>query len=609
MRQLSPVRFFKEHAPALPLKRKISLFVALLLFLAIFAVGVLSYSIAVDQVVEKVTESQLGLVRQVANNLDQLLNDAEDLSSLIVIDPGVQQNLQKQYLGPKPLYYPDSFSYLDKIMAVKSYISMITIYGYNGLNYSVGTDVTGSSVVSFREFQKNPLFSRAVALNGAIGIEYFNNIPQVTYDNRISRIVLYRMIRDINDYHNLGVLLVRLNENKLRAMYQMSIPAGGSISIVDQRGTIISSSAPRPIVTKAFKLVPLNRLNPDGATAESVQINGKKMLLTLGTSQLSGWKIVALTPAAILTEKISSIALVILMVSIVCYILMLVFSGYITSIITNPLQQLLGSIKKVQQGDFTQQVSFTGRDEIGELGRGYNAMLVHIRDLIERVYKLQIHEREDELNALQAQINPHFLYNTLDTIFWKAEKNQVPEISEMVYALSKIFRLSLNRGNDLTTVAQEQELIQYYLALQKIRFKEKLRYEINLEPDLLNLTIPKLILQPFVENAIIHGIEELENGGMILISGRLQDRMMIFTIRDNGVGMSEEKIARILWRGEIDSVNPAPVSGGYAIRNVLERLELYYSSQYHLEFQSNPGAGTTVTIQIPTQMKQVSVNE
>jgi two-component system sensor histidine kinase YesM len=594
---------FKIGPPKLNLKRKITLFVAVLLFMAIFTIGLYSYSIAASQVVNKVNQSQLGLVRQVANNLDQLLSDAEDISSLIIIDKGMQrilkipdvQNYRLQYPTPEP------FGYLNTIMAAKSFILMITVYGFNGLTYSVGTDVAGSNVVPFPEFQQNPIFAKAKVLNGGIGIEYFNNIPPVMYDYRVPRIVLYRVIKELelSNFHNLGVLLIWLNEKNIRSMYQMNVPTGGSIFIIDQHGNVISGSdSPntyRPLLTLFSEGIFKNK----DSSSKIIRFKQRKMMLTYSTSSISGWKVVALTPTAILTQNINSIALVMIMVCVACYILLLVFSGYITTIITNPLRQLLTSIKKVQTGDLTQQVNFTGEDEIGELGQGYNAMVAHMKDLIERVYKLQIREREAELNALQAQINPHFLYNTLDTIFWKAEKNHVPEISEMVYALSRIFRLSLNRGNELTTVAQEKELIEYYLVLQQIRFQDKLTYQIEFDEEILDLTIPKLVLQPFVENAIIHGIEGLETPGNIQITGRLSENQITFQIIDNGIGMTKEKIQQILVKKGGSETNPITVSGGYAIRNVLERLELYYESNYQLIFDSIPEKGTTVVIIVP----------
>ncbi|HBE79422.1 MAG TPA: hypothetical protein DDW65_16855, partial [Firmicutes bacterium] len=493
----------------------------------------------------------------------------------------------------------EPFVYLNTIMAAKSFISMITVYGVNGLNYSVGTDFTGSSVVSFAEFQRNPLFKRAKILNGQIGVEYYNNIPPIIYDSRVSRIVLYRVVKNINNFDTMGVLLLWLNEKNIRSMYRMNVPAGGSIFIIDGHGTIISGSDSPSSYRQLLTHFSGGKLPSAASASQIIQFKGRRMMLTYSTSAVSGWKIVALTPTAVLTHNINSIGLVILMVCLGCYILMLVFSSYITSIITNPLQQLLASIKKVQKGDLTQQVNFSSEDEIGQLGRGYNAMIVDIKDLIDRVYKLQIREREAELNALQAQINPHFLYNTLDTIFWKAEKNHLPEISEMVYALSRIFRLSLNRGNELTTVTQEKELIEYYLVLQQIRFKDKLTYEIDLDEKLLELTMPKLVLQPFVENAIIHGIEGLETPGHIQISGDLTDERISFKIMDNGIGMDQDKIHRILTKGDPVENNPVTVSGGYAIRNVLERLELYYESNYQLIFDSIPGKGTTVIIVVP----------
>lgn len=593
----------------LGLRKKITLFVAVILFLAISAVGYFSFSIAADQVVSKVIESQQGLVRQVGSSVDQVLTDISDISSLIVIDASIQNNLTttKTEIAAKinaiPSTTSESSILLDKLMVTKSFIAMITIYGFNEIKYSIGTGYTGSTVVPFSEFQKNPLYQKAIRLNGAIGFENFVNNPVLIYDNRISRIIMYRAIKNLNNYSNIGILLIWLNESKIRSIYQRNVPQEGSISIIDQNGTVISSSQPDWIRKNLFTDRNTNwELKDHTSQAKIIAVNNQKMLLTFTTLESVPWKVVILTPTAILTEKVKNITLVIFGVAIFSYVLLLMFSSFITRMITTPLQELLSSFKKVEAGDFSQQVDFSSGDEIGELGRGYNLMIARTRDLIERVYVLQIREKEAELKALQAQINPHFLYNTLDTIFWKANKHQAPEISEMVYALSRIFRLSLNRGRELTTVAQEEELIQYYLALQKIRFKEKLRTVVAIDPQIRNLPIPKLILQPFVENAIIHGIETKMAGGEIAINGRLEAERMVFEICDDGIGMDEETIRRIMVRQEPEAMSPTAVSGGYAIHNVIERLELYYSSHYQLTFNSRPGAGTTITIVIPCQL-------
>ncbi|MGE5606215.1 MAG: cache domain-containing sensor histidine kinase [Bacteroidota bacterium] len=587
----------------LSLKNKILIFVALILFLAISTVGVYAYFLAADQVAEKVIETQLGLVRQVSNNFDYILNDLGNTSSLIIFDPNLQNELKGTAFKRNILSYSDLRDYLDRILASKSYISMISIYGYNGLVYSTGSGYTSNRVVPFADFKANPIYQKALNLNGGIGVEYFRNQPPVVVDNRRRRILMYRVIKDINQYRNLGIMLLWIDEEKIRSIYRTNVPNEGSTFIVDQNGMIVSHTNPARL-QETVRDEPYYQMLQNQTGSAILRINNQKMLFTFSTSQETGWKVLTLTPAAILTQKISWLAFIIVTMGSICYLLLFYLSFFITSMITNPLRQLSDSIKKVQAGDFSQQVSFTNEDEIGDLGRGYNGMIASIKDLIDRVYKLQIREREAELNALQAQINPHFLYNTLDTIFWKAERNRVPEISEMVLALSRIFRLSLNRGNELATVAQEQELVQEYLKLQQMRFKKKLTYNIDFDPDLLVNKMPKLIIQPFVENAIIHGIEGLENGGHLQINGRLQQERMIFTITDNGIGMDEQKIDEILARNAGHQEHPVMVSGGYAIKNVLERLELYYSSNHELKFISTPGEGTTVTIDIPATLKE-----
>lgn len=587
----------------LSIKNKILVFVALILFLAISAVGVNAYFLAADQVVEKVIETQLGLVRQVSNNFDYILNDLGNISSLIIFDPNLQKELKGTSSNRNILSYSDLRDYLDRILASKSYISMISLYGYNGLVYSTGSGFTSNRVVPFADFKTNPIYQKALNLNGGIGVEYFRNNPPVVIDNRRRRILMCRIIKDINQYRSLGVLLLWIDEEKIRSIYRSNVPNEGSIFIVDQNGMTVSDSNPTQI-QEQIKNQPYYKFLKNQTGSAILKIKNQRMLFTFSTSKETGWKVLTLTPAAVLTEKIRWLALIIVALGMICYLLLFYLSFFITTMITDPIKQLSHSIKKVREGDFSQQVRFTNEDEIGELGRGYNGMISYIKDLIDRVYKLQIQEREAELNALQAQINPHFLYNTLDTIFWKAERNQIPEISEMVLALSRIFRLSLNRGQELTTVAQEQELIEQYLKLQKVRFKQKLTYDLDFDPKLLEQRIPKLIIQPFVENAIIHGIEDMETGGHLQIVGRFEQELMVFTIIDNGVGMNDQKINDILARNVNNPENPIKISGGYAISNVLERLELYYGSNHELSFQSSLGKGTSVIIKIPAMLKE-----
>lgn len=595
---------FTKWLHRLNLKNKILSFVALILFLAISTVGFYAYFLAADQVGEKVIETQLGLVRQVSNNFDYIVNDLSNISSLLIFDPYLQNELTKTPLNQNILSYVELRESLDRILAAKSYLAMIAIYGVNGWVYSTGSGFTSNRIVSLADFKKHPIYQKARRLNGGIGVEYFRNTPPVVSDNRQRRIVMYRMIKNIHQYHDLGILLLWIDEAKIASIYRATVPEAGSTIIADQNGMIVSASDPAQIQTRITQ-APFYRFLTDQTGSAILRIHNQKMLFTFSTSTETGWKVITLAPAAVLTERMNSLAWVIGVVGIVCYLLLLALSLFITTMITHPINQLSESIKKVQAGDFSQQVSFNTHDELGQLGKGYNRMIAYIKDLIDRVYKLQIQEREAELNALQAQINPHFLYNTLDTIFWKAERNRIPEIGEMVLALARIFRLSLNRGQEFTTIAHEQELIEYYLKLQKMRFKDKLTYEIDFDAQLLTERIPKLILQPFVENGIIHGVEALESGGHLQISGKLEHERMVFTITDNGVGMAEQKIAAILARHTPDEEkNPLKIGGGYAIANVLERLELYYSSNHEVTFQSSPGRGTTVVIKIPPVQKE-----
>jgi two-component system sensor histidine kinase YesM len=256
-------------------------------------------------------------------------------------------------------------------------------------------------------------------------------------------------------------------------------------------------------------------------------------------------------------------------------------------------------MKRFQKGSFQERIEIRNRDEIGDLSLGYNSMVANIKQLIDDSYILQIKEKEAELNALQAQINPHFLYNTLEMIYWEAEAANQTHIGEMVISLSRLFRLSLNRGKNYTSVAQEKEFIENYLILQKLRFKDDLEYTIQIEDNILEFTVLKLILQPFVENAILHGFGKKRGKVRISIQGMLREDHLYFKIEDDGIGMDPIILQNILEDETENETNTSQESGGFAIKNINKRLELYFKDNYSLKFTSELGKGTTVEILIP----------
>ncbi|WP_139903203.1 sensor histidine kinase [Clostridium thermarum] len=320
------------------------------------------------------------------------------------------------------------------------------------------------------------------------------------------------------------------------------------------------------------------------------------------TTEQSSWRIIYTVPMKELLSDLNSVLIATIMVVIGCLIVALIFTMFISTYLTSPINRLIDSMERVKKGNFKEKVNFKYNDEIGVLGEQYNDMIDNINNLIDKVYLLQIQEKEAELKALQAQINPHFLYNTLDSIFWKAQKSNNKEISEMIYALSKLFRLTLNRGYEFTYIKNEKDFIENYLLLQKMRYGDKLSYSIRFDEEILSYRIPKLILQPFVENAIAYGTEFSNTESMIIVTGDQHDKGIRFTIKDNGRGMSSELIAKIL---SDDRSNIANESTGYAMKNIRKRLSLYYDDNFNFNIYSTEMNGTTIEIIIPINSKKI----
>lgn len=280
----------------------------------------------------------------------------------------------------------------------------------------------------------------------------------------------------------------------------------------------------------------------------------------------------------------------------------------VSNIVSKPLNTLRVAMENFKQGDFSQKVEVMTFDEVGEASACFNRMVDDIRRLIDTNYILALKERESELDILQAQINPHFLYNTLDSLYWKATESGNDEIAEDIISLSQLFRLVLNRGDGIVMVKSEAELLDRYLHIQKMRFGKRLQYEISMEESILEEEIPKLILQPFVENAIVHGFEKDDGDYSLSIVGTREGKYMTFQIKDTGAGMSRQQIEAVWDKADTRKYASQRI-GRYAIRNVKERLELIYQEDYKLGIESEVGQGTTVTISVLCGLKESREHE
>lgn len=280
-----------------------------------------------------------------------------------------------------------------------------------------------------------------------------------------------------------------------------------------------------------------------------------------------------------------------------------VFAAWLISAsIYRPIKKLHDVTTTITKDDLQVLVNSHNVDEITDLGNNFNIMIGRIRELLNAKVKEQENLKKAELKALQAQINPHFLYNTLDTIVWMAEAKKTDQVIEIVRALSSFFRIALSKGKEWISIRQEIEHVRSYLTIQKMRYRDILDYKIEVDEELLDGTILKLTLQPLVENALYHGIKNKRNGGTIIVRAQsVGPDLVRLEVQDDGVGFSPQKLAQIREMLNDDAGEISPKEGGFGLENVNKRIKLYYGKQYGLYVQSEYLGGTQVVARIPLQ--------
>lgn len=323
----------------------------------------------------------------------------------------------------------------------------------------------------------------------------------------------------------------------------------------------------------------------------------KKYVIESISSPENTWNIYLYRPTKTVSASANQITIIVLIIIFCCLISVVTLSTVFSKLIVRPLELLVQNMDQIENGNISVSIAYHSTDEIGHLIQRFVHMVHRLQHLIDEVLKSKIKQQEYEMKALQAQINPHFLYNSLSLINGKAIMAEQGEISQMAQLLSTFYRTTLNKGKNTLTVQNELENIRSYISIQLIMHSNSFLVTYDIDPKVLKYTMINLLLQPLVENAIMHGIDHKETPGCgeLIISCRSKEEILIFEISDNGPGIPESKLESILTTS----------SFGYGIQNVHHRIQLFYGEQYGLEYRSNLNTGTTVSVSIPLDVKHL----
>ena len=397
-----------------------------------------------------------------------------------------------------------------------------------------------------------------------------------------------------------GVLLVDMNFGGIEQICKnVDLGESGYLYLIDGDGEIIYH--PRQQLIYASLLRENNRAAAgyeDGIHRE--KFGGETRQVTVKTVGYTGWKLVGVVPAESLASNHIQLRLFGIFV-VLFFIFFLVFVNLgVSERIAVPIKALEQSVKELEAGSETVDIAIGGPYEVQHLGNSIRSMVSTMRQLMDDIIRQEESKRKSELDVLQSQINPHFLYNTLDSIVWMIENNRYDDAIVMVTSLARLFRISLSRGRTLITVGEELEHARHYMTIQKMRFKNKFTSEIRADGEALSCETVKLVVQPIVENAIYHGMEYADGDGEILVWAHIEGEDLYIDVTDNGPGMRQEQVDRLL-REDGGPAAPSRRGSGIGLRNVHQRIQLTYGKPYGLEIESEPDEGTNIRIHLPVR--------
>lgn len=606
-----------SFAKSISLLRNIKIQLRLVIFSIILSViplaitSIFSYKETTEAIKSKISTYSAQIVSQVGVNIEREINRLEidsidiELSELtqnvlVNIDnmseweiENVQHSLKESLVK--------KFSFLHDVSDVLLFTNSgrrIIAYGDKSFPLNLKKDFLDTYLKQLVEKKGVPVWK---GLNKDIEERL---VPFATSPEKMNKsdcILLGRAVLSLETREIIGTLIIRTNERYFSNIYRnIDMGTGTDIFVIDSDGIVVSSRNPMLPVAKLYKnpnlIKELLARKESDDRIFSISIDNNPHLVAFSYIQSANWFVVSTIPYSYLNSEAKGIRTKIMLLDVGCFMLTVLLSYIFTLSISKPLNRLVDAMNEVKRGNLSVNMQDKSNDEIGEVTRNFNSMLNEIKKLMENVKNKEKQKRKAEIAALQAQINPHFLSNTLNTVKWLASAQKAENIEAIVSSLIQLLHISMGKGGDLITIREELEYIKSYINIQEYRYYDKFRVVFEIEEEILDYKILKFLIQPVVENSIIHGIKPSMEQGLIAIKGFRYNDILKIIVTDNGVGIPEEKLNTLFSNNQEDKKFNF---SGIGINNVNDRIKMNFGDQYGLQIESVPNLYTTAELTLP----------
>lgn len=527
------------------------------------------------------------IIDRTQEDIDSLFQEYFSFLTTISENAIIQEALQENFAHDNELYLQklSSGKELLNIFSYRDDIFGIAILGENG-QYIVEEEKRIRPIDYRKTYWYREALQRTLSPNIIPP-----HIGSYLFENESDTFITFTVpVKNIISTARMGIVVLEIKEQILKELLTNRLAEAGYLFVQYNRSGFTSSDERAPDSDYLVRLANMKRI-------EKELLNKNREIVLIRDLDFSGIKLAAVLSIDELTRESNELKMILIIIIIATSAVASITASLLSNIIAKPVKELGSTILKVEQGDLDARVENLPPDEFGDLGISFNHMVERIEQLLVEIREEEVKLRKSELRALQAQIHPHFLYNTLDSINWLSRENRNEDVIKLVEALTSLFRIVNSKGDDFIPMASELEHVKSYLTIQKIRYEDSFTYDFDIDPLVLNVPVIKLILQPIIENAIYHGVKLGGGKGNINIRARKIRDIMLIEISDNGKGMDEKRLQQV--KRELDGTHETKASTVYGLKNVHDRIQIYYGQEFGLQIHSEEGNGTVVMYKIP----------